>query len=62
MVISDILVTCPDCHVKIRCPFIPYDFEGNFVSQEKEFPCPKCGYPLKFSTKEIEEQLDKEDG
>ena len=60
MVISDIGVVCPNCGVTIRCPFIPYDPEGNFVSQEKNFNCPDCGYPLKFSTKKIEENFKEE--
>jgi len=51
MITTDIMVECPNCHVRIRCPYIPYNCEGKLVSLEEEISCPKCGYPIKISIK-----------
>ena len=59
MIFSDIKVDCPNCHISVRCPFLPYDFDGNFVSQSWDLPCPKCGYPLHVDTRDIEALWDK---
>ena len=55
--LSDIRVVCSNCKVAVRCPFIPYDLNGDFLPQEWIVDCPGCGYPLKVDTKEIEARL-----
>ena len=50
-------VVCPYCQVKVTIPFYAYDFNGDFVHTKGECVCPRCGYPIRFSTDELEKQL-----
>ena len=57
---AKITITCPYCKITIHFPFIPYDFNGDFVHQEAEGECPNCGYPIRVTTTEMEKHLGPE--